>query len=820
MIEQQTLEQIKLFLNQEFYEDAIAFLEKYIEENPEELTYYWYLGLVHLLQENEEIAQEIWVSVFLQGNLEEIEQWTTELTEFLETKVEENLAERKLGNAKIIYETIFVINPDYENTKLLDKLVESLSYFASGLIHENEREAALEVYLQILELNPHDAISWRSLALNYYYLERYDKAKESIQKSIEYDSLSAQSYHILGLILEKIEKYASAIEVYNQSIKKNPKFIEPYNNLAKVYLQQQQVDKAIEIYKLALDIAPIPFRVNIFKKLANIYETLDDKASAALYLGYSAYFDDNNQDAITHFEEFLTTKTGSSNMYCTLGSCYISTDQPLSAITLIEKALDLFPNDLSLRRLDQSILPIIYHNVEEIHFYRQRFSQLLENLIEYINSNVYEDQQEVFKSLQTGTNFYLGYQGENDLKIQKKYGSYVYTLMQKLYPQWCKKLVLDQNIQQRKIRIGYVSLRLHGLGIFYLGWIKYCDKSKFETYVYDISCYEEDSKDYRLEFRENFKIHSDHIKFISGGLEDLCTTVRSDEVDILIFPEIGIDAKISSLSCLRLAPIQCTTWAHPITSGSPTIDYFLSSDLMEPDNGEEHYSETLIRLPNIGFAIDPPDVSSSDKQRSDFQLRDDAIVYFSCQTLFKYLPQHDYIFPSIAQQNKLAQFMFIDSFLGPVITSGFKRRLDKAFSEFGLNYESYCVFLPRASSKDYVRLNQLSDVFLDGLSWSGGITTREAIACSLPVVTCPGKVMRARHSYGILRMIDVTETIATNETEYIEIAVRLGLDHEWRQEIRDKIATNQHRLFDDRECIVALEAFFEEAIEKHSRQST
>jgi predicted O-linked N-acetylglucosamine transferase (SPINDLY family) len=215
-----------------------------------------------------------------------------------------------------------------------------------------------------------------------------------------------------------------------------------------------------------------------------------------------------------------------------------------------------------------------------------------------------------------------------------------------------------------------------------------------------------------------------------------------------------------------------------------------------------------------------PDLLSSDKNRSDFQLQDEAIVYFCCQTLFKYLPQHDYIFPSIAQQNKLAQFIFIDSFLGSEITDSFKKRIDQAFSRFDLNYEQYCVFLPRVSSKDYIRLNQLSDVFLDGLSWSGGITTKEAIACELPVVTCPGEIMRARHSYGILRMIDVTETIAKNEIEYIQIAVRLGLDHQWRQEIREKIAVNKHRIFNDQECIIALEAFFQEAIQNHLKKQS
>ena len=148
-----------------------------------------------------------------------------------------------------------------------------------------------------------------------------------------------------------------------------------------------------------------------------------------------------------------------------------------------------------------------------------------------------------------------------------------------------------------------------------------------------------------------------------------------------------------------------------------------------------------------------------------------------CQALFKYLPQHDYLFPSIAQQNKLAQFVFFDSFLGPRITNSFKKRIDKAFKEFNLNYEDYCVFWGKLSLQDYLKFNELADIFLDSFGWSGGFSTKDAIACSLPIVTCPGKIMRARQSYGMLRMIGVTETIAKTEEEYIEIAVRLGLSH-------------------------------------------
>jgi predicted O-linked N-acetylglucosamine transferase (SPINDLY family) len=240
---------------------------------------------------------------------------------------------------------------------------------------------------------------------------------------------------------------------------------------------------------------------------------------------------------------------------------------------------------------------------------------------------------------------------------------------------------------------------------------------------------------------------------------------------------------------------------------------------MEPENGQEHYSETMVRLPNLGFSIESPIPSTSDKHRSDFGLRHDAIIYLCCQTLFKYLPQHDYIFPSIAQYHNLFKFVFIDSPLGPVITESFKKRIDKAFIKFGLHYNDYCVFLPRISFDDYLKLNELADVFLDSFGWSGGITTKDAIACSLPIVTCPGNIMRARQSYGMLRMIEVTETIAKTEAEYIEIAVRLGLDYEWRQAVREKMTANKHRLFNDQECIKGLESFFQEAIQKHSKVS-
>jgi predicted O-linked N-acetylglucosamine transferase (SPINDLY family) len=61
-------------------------------------------------------------------------------------------------------------------------------------------------------------------------------------------------------------------------------------------------------------------------------------------------------------------------------------------------------------------------------------------------------------------------------------------------------------------------------------------------------------------------------------------------------------------------------------------------------------------------------------------------------------------------------------------------------------------------------------------------------------------------------MMGVTETIAQDEAEYVEIAVRLGLDADWRQDIVQKIHERQSFLYNDTACITALESFYKQIV--------
>jgi len=93
---------------------------------------------------------------------------------------------------------------------------------------------------------------------------------------------------------------------------------------------------------------------------------------------------------------------------------------------------------------------------------------------------------------------------------------------------------------------------------------------------------------------------------------------------------------------------------------------------------------------------------------------------------------------------------------------------------------------------------------LDTSRWSGGNTSLDAIACGLPVVALPGRLMRARQSAAMLMLAGVDELIAHDMDEYVAIAARIGADRSWRDGVSARLSTGRSRVFDDPAPVAAL----------------
>jgi predicted O-linked N-acetylglucosamine transferase (SPINDLY family) len=236
---------------------------------------------------------------------------------------------------------------------------------------------------------------------------------------------------------------------------------------------------------------------------------------------------------------------------------------------------------------------------------------------------------------------------------------------------------------------------------------------------------------------------------------------------------------------------------------------------MEPADGQNHYTEKLVRLPNLSIYYEPFTTWPVSLARANVGLRPTTTVFWCGQSLFKYLPQFDHVFARIAKEAGDCQFAFIQA-IGTHVTALFKRRLEQAFASVGLRADDYCIFLPRLNRHQFAAANGLCDVVLDSIGWSGFNSTLESLAHDLPIVTMPGPLMRGRHTLAVLEMMGVTETITETIADYISVAVRLARDAPWRKAVKARIAANKHRIYRDSTCISALEEFLSRAARSHA----
>ncbi len=868
------------FVNQKYVE-AIDCYQQHLEDNPEDFTSYCYLGLAHFMQEEEEEAENIWMSILFEFPMEQIDENTEELINIIETQLIKYSKNNEIDTVIKLYHIIKNINPDYHHEEIVNQLKPYLNKFVEEAISAAllmEFKTAEKIYQRILNIDDQRSEAWHGLGLVYYQTKRDEEAYNAVINAINLEPDKGLYYYSLALIYEEnrpelaFSAYSKAIEldrklpnaftrlgnllrqsgqleearkIYDEGIKANPDDIGCYVNLGNLLVELEDYQGAISIYENLLEDSRYNNNLGVFKNLAVALEK-DKQLDKALL--YEAKYNQYNRDyykAIEKYQEYLKEYQGDVSVYKELGSCYgqmylaqeeidtykqgikVHPDAAKLYITLIlayqragqiddaletvNKALKLFPDKLSFHVLNQCLLPTIYKNVEDFDFYRQRYINLLDELINRVLSSD-DNKQKMPDCSYFPHHYYMNYRGENDLEIQTKYGNLMTQVMQFNYPQWSHNLPLPPLTPKKKIKVGYISARLSGIGILGLGWLKNCDRSKFEIYSYQIGVVNDGQQ-------EQFNIYSDYHYQLEKDIDVICQQIRQDDLHILIMVDIGLEVIMYNLAGLRLAPIQCATWLHPVTTGYPTIDYFIGSDGMEPENGQEHYTEQLIRLPKMGICYPKPVLPEKIQGREYFNFKENSVIYLCCQMLQKYLPQHDDIFPLIAQQVPNAQFIFFEH-ISKTVMELFSTRLTESFAKYNLNFAEHCQILEKRPKKEYFNIQLVSDVFLDTFGWSAGLTALDAIACCLPIVSCPGEMMRNRQATGMLEMINVTETIPTNKQEYIDLAIKLGTNIEWRNRIKQKIKVNQNLIFNDITPVKSLEKFYQEAVQVYPNKIT
>jgi CRISPR-associated protein Csy1 len=271
--------------------------------------------------------------------------------------------------------------------------------------------------------------------------------------------------------------------------------------------------------------------------------------------------------------------------------------------------------------------------------------------------------------------------------------------------------------------------------------------------------------------------------------------IAGDALDVLVYPEIGMDASCTVLAAVRLAPLQCAAWGHPVTTGQATIDAFFTCAAMEPEDSAGHYSEELVRLPGIGTDYALPAVPAA-ADRAHLGLPVDGPLFLCPQSLFKIHPDDDALIARVLAAVPAATLVLFHG-RHPRITARYTERLGAACARAGEGLAARIHWLPQCGHERYLAINTVCTAMLDTTRWSGGNTTLDALATGLPVLTLPGRFMRARQSAAMLRLMGVDELVARDEDDYVRLAGRIVQEAEWRDDVRSRILASRQRIFDD-----------------------
>lgn len=492
-------------------------------------------------------------------------------------------------------------------------------------------------------------------------------------------------------------------------------------------------------------------------------------------------------EAVQWLQRAAAALPNSAEVWTKAGAVMAEWGHTAQALAMYEQALRLEPHHLKARLGLALSMPIVPLNRDEIAAARQRASAALDQIEANIAQILAHPKS---ASPLEWSNFFLAYQGENDLGLQTRFARIHAQQLRQALPQFFEPI--PTRAVKGRIRVGFVSRFFYSstVGYYFKEWIVGLSRQSFEVHVFATHFVDDDVS------REiGNAVHVMHRPYAT--LAATAEAIRGAALDVLIYPELGMDGRTFALAAMRLAPMQCMAWGHPITCGHENIDLAFTSDIMEPADGDAHWHESLIRLPGLGTCYRHPGLPESVGSRADFGLPDAAPLILYPQSLFKIHPDNDALVVAVL---KAVPEAILVMFQGQtdVMTQRFVSRMSKAFAAAGVAPRGRIKLLPNVDHLDYLRINHLCDLMLDTLHWSGGNTSIDALASGLPIVTLPGRFMRGRQSAGMLTLLGLSHLVARDEADYVARAVELLRNPKPRRQ------NNLKRLFDDPAPVQAL----------------
>ena len=653
----------------------------------------------------------------------------------------------------------------------------------------------IRLYREALGVFPSFVECRHNLALALIETGDIQTAEQELRLLLRDQPSFMQASFCLANLLRDHHREREAIEAFRLCLQHAPAYPDAWNNLGLAQASLADLDAAMASYRHALTIDATfkPSRQNLAQALVRAKRHGEALEEFRLFA----------QLELTPFERVIALQ-GQLN-------CLLEGNRYDEALALADDE-----GDRRLQLMNRlHVLPVLYASDAQLETVRQRWSDDAHELYRHLEGLEQNDPawELLYAHAWSLTNFYLAYQMEDDRPLQELYAGILDRILRPKLGTFMQPRPQRHPSDNRPLRVGVISPHLHNHNgsIWCLGWLEgIAANPGYEIVSYNLS----------------ERIDSGTERFAALGLqrqlplqaenpEPMLQQILDDQLDLLIYTDIGMHPASKVTSVLQLAPVQAQGWGHPITSGSRTMHYYLSGEGMEPEGNDAHYSETLYRLPKTGLNYETPAALHDGQLLYDkFDLPRDRPILNSLQSTFKYLPRNDWTFAEIAKRHPEAFIVLVGHMGNGGIAERLYERLRPHFEHRNLVIEEHLRILPRLDYGDFMGLFAISHHTIDTIDWNGGNSSLQSFSLDCPVVTLPTAFMRGRHSVSMLEVLELPELIAKDVNDYIAISSRLLDDEKFYKAMRRGIAERKQRLFHDKHVAEA----FQIAVETLCRQ--
>jgi len=647
---------------------------------------------------------------------------------------------------------------------------------AKAYHHSGRLADAQAWYKKVLKKRPNHFGALHLLGLCEYQSGNHEAAARLVKRALLVDPQSAAALSDLGVVLSVLRRRDEALACFDRLIALKPDFANAYYNRGKTLLEMGRFAQAIASFDKAIEINP------------HHAPSFSNRGNALYELGRFA-------DAVASYDRAIAIAPDHTGALTNRGEMLLHLRQPERAVASFDQALSINPG-LPEAWLGYSIASLMLEKVAQALAACERALAIKPNFARAF--------------VQLGECYAL--QGDADLAVScfdralaiepdhegalssrifavDFSGESNFTAHQAARSVWWRQIGAqiaakhrfphqnDRTLNKR-IVLGYVSadFRHHSAAFSYRPVLHNHDKSQFEVICYS---------NYPTEdaVTATFRLVADRWRSVYGWSDDqLADCIRADQVDILIDLSGHGEGNRLRVFARKPAPIQVTAWGHATGTGLPAIDYLFSDPVIVPAEVRHLFAEQIFDLP-CAMIIEPPPAELICKEPP--VTSNGYLTYGIFNRISKISSAAISVWARILRSDGTARLLIKHNLIDD--DSVQSRLLDK-FTAEGIALDRLCL-LGSTSRDQHLAAYGRVDVCLDPFPQGGGVSTWEALYMGVPVVAKIGNAIPQRLGGAILSAIGLTEWVATDDDQYVEIARRSSPDRlrMLRRELPDRI---------------------------------